>query len=167
MQKVQVILALQPSANLNWFAYGSWSITVLLKYVGEEKGSACTPHRNVVVRIRCSTGNWHISKQFRTWNNFLPAILQQVYNSSSEHYCERVIDNTTLLVYNVKNLIFPKVLQRILVSWYYHYLQHPGHRCLKDTIETAMNWRTIEIYKKWFSAPISTQHQQDTYLNRN
>ncbi len=34
-------------------------------------------------------------------------------------------------------------LQRRTVMWYHHYLQHPGHTRLKETINAAMYWKGI------------------------
>jgi hypothetical protein len=38
-------------------------------------------------------------------------------------------------------LIIPKPLQVHAVKWYNCYLQHPGHTCLKETMNTAMYWK--------------------------
>jgi hypothetical protein len=35
-------------------------------------------------------------------------------------------------------LIIPKPLQVCAVEWYHHYLQHPGHTRLEETMNTAM-----------------------------
>ncbi len=36
-------------------------------------------------------------------------------------------------------LVIPKPLQVRAVKWYHHYLQHPGHTCLQETMNAAMN----------------------------
>jgi hypothetical protein len=38
-------------------------------------------------------------------------------------------------------MVIPKVLQRRAVSWYHHYLQHPGHTRLEETLHAAMYWK--------------------------
>jgi hypothetical protein len=38
-------------------------------------------------------------------------------------------------------LVIPKPLQVRAVKWYHHYLQHPGHTHLKETMNAAMNWK--------------------------
>jgi hypothetical protein len=38
-------------------------------------------------------------------------------------------------------LVIPKPLQVHAVKWHHHYLQHPGHTCLKETMNTAMYWK--------------------------
>jgi hypothetical protein len=35
-------------------------------------------------------------------------------------------------------MVIPTVLENWEVSWYHHYLQHPGHTCLEETLHTAM-----------------------------
>ncbi len=38
-------------------------------------------------------------------------------------------------------MIIPKPLQRRAVLWYHHYLQHPGHTCLEETMKATMYWK--------------------------
>jgi hypothetical protein len=38
-------------------------------------------------------------------------------------------------------LVISKPLQVHAVKWYHHYLQHPGHTRLEETMNTAMNWK--------------------------
>ncbi len=38
-------------------------------------------------------------------------------------------------------LIIPASLQHGAVSWYHHYLQHPGHSHLKETMRSMMYWK--------------------------
>ena len=38
-------------------------------------------------------------------------------------------------------LVIPKPLQVHAVKWYHHYLQHPGHTRLKETMNAAMYWK--------------------------
>jgi hypothetical protein len=40
-------------------------------------------------------------------------------------------------------LVIPKPLQVHAVKWYHHYLQHPGHTRLEETMNTAMYWKGI------------------------
>ncbi len=40
-------------------------------------------------------------------------------------------------------LVIPKPLQVCAVKWYHHYLQHPGHTCLKETMNAAMYWESM------------------------
>jgi hypothetical protein len=38
-------------------------------------------------------------------------------------------------------LVIPKPLQVHAVKWYHHYLQHPGHTRLNETMNAAMYWK--------------------------
>ncbi len=38
-------------------------------------------------------------------------------------------------------LVIPKPLQVHAVKWYHHYLQHPGHTRLKETMNAAVYWK--------------------------
>ena len=40
-------------------------------------------------------------------------------------------------------LILPKPLQSCAVMWYHHYLQHPGHTCLEETMKAVIYWKGI------------------------
>ncbi len=53
-----------------------------------------------------------------------------------------LVENITVLCKDGKEVI-PKSLQRQVVQWYHHYLQHPGHTCLEETLFTAMNWKSM------------------------
>jgi hypothetical protein len=60
-------------------------------------------------------------------------------------------------------MIIPKPLQGCTVMWYYHYLQHPGHKRLEETMQATMYWKgmrttiwsvtksckTCQVNKKW------------------
>ena len=74
----------------------------------------------------------------------------------------KLIENT-LCVCKDSWLIIPKPLQQHSVMRYHHYLQHPGHTCLKETMNAAMYWndmhtsiqsitrscKTCQINKRW------------------
>ena len=49
----------------------------------------------------------------------------------------KLIENT-LCVCKDGWLVIPKPLQKRAVLWHHRYLQHPGHTCLKETMNTAM-----------------------------
>jgi hypothetical protein len=50
------------------------------------------------------------------------------------------IENTTCVCRDGR-LVIPKPLQLRAVRWYHHYLQHPGHTRLKETMNSAMYWK--------------------------
>jgi hypothetical protein len=61
--------------------------------------------------------------------------------------------------------IIPASLQHRAVSWYHHYLQHPGHSRLEETMRSVMYWKgvrnTIQSYvKSCRSCPINKRHSQ-------
>ena len=62
-----------------------------------------------------------------------------------------LIENTQVLCREGK-LVIPKSLQHREVLWYHHYLQHPGHSHLEETLRAAMYWKsmrhTIRSYVK-------------------
>jgi hypothetical protein len=52
----------------------------------------------------------------------------------------KLIENTTC-VCKYGQLVIPKPLQVHAVKWYHHYLQHPEHTHLKETMNAAMYWK--------------------------
>ena len=55
---------------------------------------------------------------------------------------ETLIENTYMLCKEGK-LVIPKTLQHKVVAWYHHYLQHPGHTCLEETLRAVMYWKSM------------------------
>jgi hypothetical protein len=68
-----------------------------------------------------------------------------------EDMCFQLIEDTKVLCKNGK-LIIPASLQHRAVSWYHHYLQHPGHSRFEETMRSVMYWKgmctTIRRYVK-------------------
>ncbi len=62
-----------------------------------------------------------------------------------------LIEDTKVLSKNGKLMISTSLRHRA-VSWYHHYLQHPGHLHLEETIISVMYWKgmrtTIRRYIK-------------------
>jgi hypothetical protein len=52
----------------------------------------------------------------------------------------KLIENTTCVCKDGP-LVIPKPLQVYAVKWYHHYLQHPGHTRLEETMNTVMYWK--------------------------
>jgi hypothetical protein len=65
--------------------------------------------------------------------------------------CLQLVEDTKVPCKNCK-LIIPASLQHRAVTWYHHYLQHPGHSHLKKTMRSVMYWKgmhtTIPRYVK-------------------
>ena len=55
----------------------------------------------------------------------------------------KVIDEVEVVVYDKSRLVIPRTLRRKVITWYHHYLMHPGHTRLEDTIAATMYWRTM------------------------
>ncbi len=51
--------------------------------------------------------------------------------------CLQLNEDTKVLCKNGK-LVIPASLQHRAVAWYHHYLQHPGHSHLKETMRSVM-----------------------------
>ena len=51
-----------------------------------------------------------------------------------------LIENTYVLCKEGK-LVIQKTLQHRTVAWYHHYLQHPGHTPLEETLRAVMYWK--------------------------
>jgi hypothetical protein len=74
----------------------------------------------------------------------------------------RLVDETSVVCKNGR-MVIPKPLQRHVVLWFHHYLQHPGHRRLEETMQATMyvkgmrttiwsmmkSYRTCQVNIKW------------------
>jgi hypothetical protein len=52
----------------------------------------------------------------------------------------RLVDNTYVVCQDGR-MIIPKPLQRRAVLWYHHYLKHPGHTRLEETMKATIYWK--------------------------
>ncbi len=52
----------------------------------------------------------------------------------------QLIEDTEVLCKNRK-LMIPTSLHQRAVKWYHHYLQHPGHSRLEETMRSVMYWK--------------------------
>ena len=74
--------------------------------------------------------------------------LDKLFKASAkkEKYEKTLIENTPVFCK------YARSLQHRAVSWYHHYLQHPGNTCLEETIRAAMHWKhmrsTVRSYVK-------------------
>ncbi len=74
------------------------------------------------------------------------------------------LEDTQVLCKNRK-LMIPTSLRHRAVSWYHHYLQHPGHLHLKETMRSVMYWKgmhtTLRRYVKTCrSCQVNKSHSQ-------
>ncbi len=75
-----------------------------------------------------------------------------------------LIEDTKVLCKNGK-IIFPKSLRHRAVSWYHHYLQHPGHLPLEETMRSMMYWKGMRTsirrcIKTCQSCQVNKRHSQ-------
>jgi hypothetical protein len=75
-----------------------------------------------------------------------------------------LIEDTKVLCKNGKSMN-PTSLWHRAVSWYHHYLQHPGHLRLEETMRSMMYWKgmhtTIRRYVKTCqSCQVNKRHSQ-------
>jgi hypothetical protein len=65
--------------------------------------------------------------------------------------CLQLVEDTKVLCKNDKLIILAS-LQHRAVAWYHHYLQHPDHSRLEETMRSVMYWKgmhyTIRRYVK-------------------
>ncbi len=78
--------------------------------------------------------------------------------------CFHLIEDTKVLCKNGK-IITPASLWHRAVRWYHHYLQHPEHSCLEETMRSVMYWKgmrtTIWRYVKTCrSCQVNKRHSQ-------
>jgi hypothetical protein len=76
----------------------------------------------------------------------------------------QLIEDTKVLCKNGK-VIIPISLCQWAVKWYHHYLQHPGHSRLEETMRSMMYWKgmrtTIQRYAKTCqSFQVNKRHSQ-------
>ncbi len=75
-----------------------------------------------------------------------------------------LIEDTKVLCKNGK-IIIPTSLRRRAISWYHHYLQHPKHLHLEETMRSMMYWKgmhtTVRRYfKTCRSCQVNMRHSQ-------
>jgi hypothetical protein len=52
----------------------------------------------------------------------------------------QLVENESCICHEGK-LVIPKPLQRRATIWYHHYLQHPGHIRLEETMKAVIYWK--------------------------
>jgi hypothetical protein len=73
----------------------------------------------------------------------------------------KLIENT-ICVCKDGQLVIPTPLQVHSVMWYHHYLQHPGHIYLKETINAAMYWKGMHT-TIWYKLTRDGNLSMDTF----
>jgi hypothetical protein len=96
------------------------------------------------------------------FTRFWPTHVCTIPPKPKEDECFHFIEDTKVLFKNDK-LIISASLRHRAVSWYHHYLQHPGHSRLRETMRSMMYWEgmcnTIRKYiKSCRSCQINKRH---------
>jgi hypothetical protein len=65
--------------------------------------------------------------------------LQQDIQKNVEKYRKRKLEGVEVLTHH-KLIVIPKSLQKRIVTWYHHYLAHPGMTRLEATLRETMTW---------------------------
>ncbi len=91
-------------------------------------------------------------------------LLKEKRNNATKGHGLHLIEDIKVLCINGKVMI-PTSLWHRAVSWYHHYLQHPGHSHLKETMRSVMYWKgmrtTIRKYvKSCRSCQVNKRHSQ-------
>jgi len=58
-------------------------------------------------------------------------------------YESKLVENTYVLCKDGR-LVIPNRLQYRAIAWYHHYLQHPGHTRLEETLKQEMYWTDMQ-----------------------
>jgi hypothetical protein len=64
-----------------------------------------------------------------------------IHNAVIDEGLEVRLGDNTYVVCKDGKMIIPKPLQRRAVLWYHHYLQHPGHIQLEESMKATMYWK--------------------------
>jgi hypothetical protein len=57
-------------------------------------------------------------------------------------YTRQLVENTQVLCKGTA-MVLPTALRHRAISWYHHYLQHPGATRLNETLCTVMYWKGV------------------------
>ena len=57
-------------------------------------------------------------------------------------YTRQLVENTQVLCKGTA-MVLPTALRHRAISWYHHYLQHPGATRLKETLRAVMYWKGV------------------------
>ena len=68
--------------------------------------------------------------------------------SGKNQYDISVVKDTKIVIENGK-IVIPFCLQKDIVAWYHHYLQHPGATRLEVTLRATMTWDGLhkDVYR--------------------
>ena len=61
----------------------------------------------------------------------------------SQQYQVSIKEDIKVLTDGHLKLVIPRPLRMRAVKWYHHYLQHPGHTRLEETLRASMTWPAL------------------------
>jgi hypothetical protein len=74
----------------------------------------------------------------------------KIIQKSKLDYKNNLVGNLHMLCKDGR-LVIPKRLQESkAIAWYHHYLQHPGHTRLEETMKLAMYWTNMRTSVRQF-----------------
>jgi hypothetical protein len=85
-----------------------------------------------------------IAEAQRKYRELLKVYLEKNAKILKKDICFQLIGDTNVLCNNGK-LIIPASLRHRAVSWYHHYLQHPGHSRLEEAMRSVMYWKGMVL----------------------
>ncbi len=94
----------------------------------------------------------------------LKVYFKKIAKLPQKEICFQLIEDTKVLCKNGK-LVIQAYLKHRTVSWYHHYLQHPGHLHLEDMMGSMMYWKGMSTniwryIKSWKSYQVNQRHSQ-------
>ena len=58
-------------------------------------------------------------------------------------YQVSLVEDTEVLTNSQLRLVLPPSLQKRAIQWYHHYLQHPGHTRIEETLRHVFTWHSM------------------------
>ena len=72
---------------------------------------------------------------------YKPYFSNKPFKKKDKKISLKLIDDTDVLVYQDTRLVIPgNAMQNRIITWYHHYLQHPGENRLEETLTAVIYW---------------------------
>ena len=89
--------------------------------------------------------------------------------ASDSQYTRQLVENTQVLCKGTA-MVLPTALWHRAISWYHHYLQHPGATHLEETLRATMQWKgmqnTVRKYiKNCHKCRVNKPHKHISMVN--
>ena len=128
--------------------HSCFAILKLLNQLESDSGNTNTMTINHVFAQRKEDSDIYpltvpeIAEAQRQHKEFKP-FFKKGNKSAKAEYELRIVEDCEVLVKDGTRLVIPPKLQLRAVSWYHHYLQHPGHTRLEETLSDTMYWKNM------------------------